>query len=65
VDFEGVPQSYGMLEPGQSIGIETWTTHPWMLTDGPGNCIEMVMPSAASPVFDITVPSPPGGFGPE
>jgi hypothetical protein len=64
VDFDGIPQSYGMLNPGESIGIETWTTHPWMLSDGPGNCIEMYMPSATSSVYDITLPSP-GGFGPE
>ena len=52
-----------MLEPGQSKAIQTWITHPWMFTDGPGNCIEMYMPAAASPTFSITRPSP--GFGAE
>ena len=62
-DFAGQPKDYGMLEPGQSKAIQTWTTHPWMFTDGPGNCIEMYMPAAGSPTFSITRPSP--GFGAE
>jgi hypothetical protein len=63
IGFDGVPQNFGMLDPGQSMSIETWTSHPWMMTDGPGNCIEMVMPAANQPVIAITVPSP--GFGAE
>jgi hypothetical protein len=28
-------------EPGQKYTVKTFATHPWVFTDGPGNCIEM------------------------
>ena len=40
-DFKGKWVSYANLEPGQSYTVNTFATHPWVFTDGPGNCIEM------------------------
>ncbi len=63
IDDEGTPIEFAQLEGGKSFKIETTTTEPWMMTDGPGNCIEMMMPAANRAVFAMTRVSP--GFGPE
>lgn len=60
---DGMPIEFAALEGGQSVKIDTTTTEPWMMTDGPGNCIEMMVPSAGRNVFAMTRVSP--GFGPE
>ena len=28
-------------------------THPWMVTDGPGNCLRIVLPQAGGQVFEL------------
>ncbi|WP_370193781.1 MULTISPECIES: hypothetical protein [Aurantimonas] len=62
LDFDGQPVSYASLNPGESFRVETYRTHPWMLTDGPGNCIEIFMPGRRDAQrFDITVPSDGSG----
>lgn len=61
IDFAGMPVEYAQLEAGQAFKVETSTTHPWMATDGPGNCIEKFMPVAGR--IEITRKSP--GFGDE
>jgi hypothetical protein len=63
IQADGTPVEYAQLEGGQSFKANTVTTHLWMMTDGPGNCIQMMLPSAAQTVFEITRPSP--GFGNE
>ncbi len=63
IDFDGMPKDYANLDPGQSFTVNTYLTHPWMFTDGPGNCIEMFMPQAGVTTFEISAPSP--AFGPE
>jgi hypothetical protein len=63
LDFNGVPVEYARLESGQSYTVQTYTTHPWMVTDGPGNCIERFMPGQDGEVIEITRASP--GFGDE
>ena len=57
IGFDGVPKDYANLNPGESFTINTFLTHPWMLTDGPGNCLEMYMPQQGVSVFDITAPN--------
>lgn len=49
LDFDGVPQQMAALNPGESGTINTYLTHPWMVTDGPGNCLEIHMPQPAAP----------------
>jgi VHL beta domain len=63
VDFKGNPVQYFTIEPGQSFRQQTFLTHPWFFTDGPGNCIEAMLPSANKTVHKLKVPSP--GFGAE
>jgi len=64
IDFEGHPVDYAGLDQGETFTTPTHLTHPWMITDGPGNCIEMFMPQEEGDTrFELTVPSPV--FGPE
>ncbi|WP_373502595.1 hypothetical protein [Aestuariivirga sp.] len=61
INFEGQPENYADLQPGQKITIDTYVTHPWMMTDGPGNCAEVFMPKQGVKRFDITAADPGGG----
>jgi hypothetical protein len=63
IDFSGQPKDYAGLNPGEQFSINTFLTHPWMITDGPGNCLEMFMPQQGVSVFNITAPN--RDFGPE
>lgn len=63
IDFNGRPIEYANLNPGENFTINTYMTHPWMFTDGPGDCIEMFMPQPGVSRFDITAPN--RDFGPE
>ena len=63
IGFDGLPVQYADLNQGASVKQTTYLRHPWMFTDGPGNCIEMFMPQDGITRFEITVPSP--AFGPE
>ncbi len=57
IGFDGVPKEYAALNPGEEFTINTFLTHPWMFTDGPGNCLEMFMPQFGVSVFNITAPN--------
>ncbi|MEZ5872586.1 MAG: hypothetical protein R3D32_12230 [Nitratireductor sp.] len=63
IGFDGQPVNYANLNPGEQFSVSTFVTHPWMFTDGPGNCLEMVMPQQGVKVFNITAPN--RDFGPE
>lgn len=44
IDYQGQPKQYKDLAPGQSYAQQTFVGHPWMFTDGPGNCKEIFIP---------------------
>jgi len=46
IDFKGGFKDYGGLNSGEQKTISTFRTHPWMITDGPGNCVQIVLPAA-------------------
>jgi hypothetical protein len=46
IDDKGLPTDRAGLNPGEKTRIDTFRTHPWMITDGPGNCVEIVLPAA-------------------
>lgn len=54
IDYKGQPKHYKDLNPGESYSQKTYAGHPWMFTDGPGNCKEMFMPKRSSKRFNIT-----------
>ncbi len=55
--FDGHPKDYGNLAPGQSRTQKTFVGHPWMITNGPGDCIEIVMPAQGGSVVRLTATS--------
>ncbi len=57
LDFDGMPQQMAALNPGETSTINTYLTHPWMITDGPGNCLEIHMPQPGTTSFAITAPN--------
>jgi hypothetical protein len=61
VDYKGQMVNYANLNPGESYTIDTFVSHPWVFTDGPGNCIEMFYPAKGKSRYNLTVKSP--GFG--
>lgn len=63
LDTNGIPKHYKDLQAGERYTQTTITSHPWMATDGPGNCIEIHMPKAGVKTIKLTKESP--GFGPE
>jgi hypothetical protein len=46
VDFRGQTKDYAGLNPGERKTIDTFRTHPWMITTGPGDCLYLIMPAA-------------------
>ena len=46
IDFQGGFKDYGGMNSGETKTINTFRTHPWMITDGPGNCVQIIMPAA-------------------
>lgn len=63
IDTEGTPEDHMGLNQGETAVVPTFQTHAWMITDGPGNCIEMVVAEAGDATFEITAPAPV--LGPE
>ncbi len=54
LNYQGRPVAYKTLKPGESYRQQTFVGHPWMVTDGPGNCIELFVPRRNTKRFDIT-----------
>jgi VHL beta domain len=53
LDYSGHPKDYANLSSGEQVVLETFTTHPWMITDGPGNCLQIVMPHPGARVVEL------------
>ena len=54
LDYSGQPVEYKNLNPGESYVQQTFVGHPWMATDGPGNCKEIYVPRPGARFFDLT-----------
>jgi hypothetical protein len=54
IDFDGSPQQYSILGPGQKFNVSTFMTHPWLITDGPGNCIDIFLPTKKARTVNLT-----------
>jgi len=54
LDYNGRPKEYKRLAPGQSYVQQTFAGHPWMFTDGPGNCKELFIPNGKSRRYVIS-----------
>jgi hypothetical protein len=56
IDYNGDFVDIGGLNAGESITIDSYVTHPFMITDGPGNCLEVMVTTAGQSTFAITAP---------
>lgn len=54
LDYSGTPVHYKDLDAGESYVQQTFAGHPWMFTDGPGNCKEVFVPKRGSTSFEMT-----------
>jgi hypothetical protein len=54
LDFNGQPKDYANLQNGKEVVFDTFMTHPWMITDGPGNCLQIVMPHPGARVVELS-----------
>jgi hypothetical protein len=39
VNFGGMPQLYGVLQPGQRVLMQTYVAHRWVVTDRSDGCL--------------------------
>ncbi len=53
IDFNGDPQSYGGLNPGEQQTFETFRSHPWMIATGPGDCLQIFLPAAEPATIEL------------
>ncbi len=53
LNYKGQPVTYKHLQAGQSYTQQTYAGHPWMITDGPGNCRQIFVPGKRSRIFNI------------
>jgi len=53
IDFKGQPKDYANLQAGQQITLDTFQSHPWMVTDGPGNCLQIALPRSGPSLVAI------------
>ena len=61
LDFQGQPKEHAALNDGESVKVDTFVTHPYMITDGPGNCIEVFTPGAGTATVKLVTPNPSVG----
>ena len=50
INYNGGHESYGSLEPDQSVNQQTYTTHPWLITDTSGHCLGAFVASQSQEV---------------
>ncbi len=53
LDFNSKAKSYGRLKNGEQIELDTFLTHPWMVTDSAGACLQIVMPESGGRVVEL------------
>ena len=53
INYQGIPQRYGTVPPGQSRSFSTFVGHPWMTVNGPGDCKQLFLPRPAGARFVI------------
>jgi hypothetical protein len=63
IDEGGTFAGVAHLQPGETFVAAARRSHVWMVMDGPGNCIEILLAPQDGSEVEITLPSP--GFGDE
>jgi hypothetical protein len=57
LDYNGHRKFYDKIENGRAKGRPTFITHPWLITDAKGQCIEIVLPGLTTQT--VVVRNPP------
>ena len=45
LDFSGTRQLYGVMQPGQRAPMQTYVSHPWMVSDASDTCLGTIVTS--------------------
>lgn len=54
LDFKGERVLYNTLAPGESYSQQTFVTHPWVILDADGRCLDQLVATAAG-TFDVPI----------
>ena len=54
IDSKGDPKTFANLNSGEQVTLDTYANHAWMVTDGPGNCLRLVLSHASDRVVELT-----------
>ncbi|MGE3145195.1 MAG: hypothetical protein AB7K35_06385, partial [Pseudorhodoplanes sp.] len=55
IGFDGHPKDYASLNPGERTTIKSFVGHPWMITTGPGDCLEIVIAAPGNPTVQLVL----------
>ncbi|MGH6742518.1 MAG: hypothetical protein ACREDY_26400 [Bradyrhizobium sp.] len=53
LNYNGGRQFYQQLAAGRSFAVNTYVTHPWVVTDSDENCIEVYLPQPRPSTIQI------------
>ena len=53
IDFDSKAKSFGRLKNGEQIELDTFVTHPWMVTNSSGACLQIVEPDSGARVVEL------------
>jgi hypothetical protein len=53
IDESGNSKDYGGLNAGEKMTIDTFVTHPWVVTTGPGDCLQIFLPVAGATTIEL------------
>jgi hypothetical protein len=53
LDFASNAKSFGRLKNGEQIELDTFVTHPWMVTNSSGACLQIVEPDSGGRVVEL------------
>jgi von Hippel-Lindau disease tumor supressor len=54
LDYKGKRVLYGTLKPSENLPIDTYLTHPWLITDGDDNAKSIYFPDGQPRTVEIT-----------
>jgi hypothetical protein len=56
LNYEGKPEFWRRIGPGESFPQDTYMTHPWMVQDEAGQCVGVYLPTSTQTKFKLSSP---------
>jgi hypothetical protein len=53
LNYQGARVFYNTIGPGESLQQQTFLTHPWVLVDGVGRCLKLILPGVQEQVISV------------